>query len=285
MDRRTAFTVRGQKITVVTIKVENRTIYALEDSDMLYEIIIVDGNMFVANKVPVPLFAGQGIPSTPENLVTLPIAESNLSYNPTKEELVKTSDPVGTNRFDDAYSVITKKYNISGVIITVMTVIVAVVHHSVAAIGFKAGLEQKAFLFKYTYFFIQNESETIYLDKSFRIGIGKAVATKNEFFKVKTATVNGRSLQVPAQPTPLLTELAGVISMIQPNSRYAVPEKAVMFWAKCVSLNTCETYKRNNISCENKKFTAPMRQDEPKKNLIELEVYLRSNPNLKALKF
>lgn len=256
MQAYTAYTGFGQKVSIYKLIINDET-YHIVINGRPFLAKLKDGSLYVDDKIALYTSAKKLL--TPENFGELSEYKGSLLYTPTETEKIVTVDPKGTYRFDDGQSVKKFTFDLEGLIVEMLVVTAAIIDPSVSNIGFKAGLEQPAIFLRYSYFFIGDN--TI---KVLNIGMGKAIAVRNEFFK----TINNSFAGVA---TPHQISLANAIRRIQPNSKYACPEKAIMFWAICVSRNIAEIYKSIGIELPIRtKFTAPMRDSKSKSNLTEL---------------
>lgn len=272
-----AYTGPGQIVHIESIE-HNGNIYLFTvKNGKIYQI---DQYAIVFGDKRIPLFTDTGKPiRSVDDLVT---SEEPLFFKPLSVIKVTTSDPIGTKRFDDAYRISMTELKIEDLTIKLLEVLVAVVHNSVPSTspGFKVGIEQKAYLFKYSYLIRHSDSHDI-ISRTLNIGIGNVLATENQFFSTK----HKNGMMLPKKSTPLLDDLARVIRMIQPGSRFGNYELSVMFWTKCVSNNIKEIYSLANIRYDpNAKFTATLRDGNAKQNLAELNLILMNVP-LMTLKF
>lgn len=269
----TAYTGPGQS---VVIEIVNEIYFTVKNG----KIFEIDQFAIVSGDRRIPLFTEFGKPiKSIDDLVKF---EEPLFFKPSSVTKVTTSDPVGTKRFDDAYRISMTTHKIGNLEIKVLEVIVAVVHDSVpnTSPGFKANVEEKAYLFKYTYLIVGENSYTI-MSRTLNIGIGNVLATENQFYR----TTHKNGMMLPKKSTPLSDDLARVIRMIQPNSKYGNYELSIMFWTKCVSKNIKEIYSLANIRYDaNAKFTATLRQEQSRENLKSLGEILQLNALL-SLKF
>ncbi len=259
-----AYTRFGQGVRIGEFVINGKTYYiVINGRPFLAK--LKDGSLYVDNKIALYTSAKKLL--TPENFGELSEFRGSLLYTPTETEKIVTSDPIGTKRFDDGQSVKEYTVDLDGLIVRVLIVTAAVIDPSISDIGFKAGLEQPAIFLRYSYFFIGDN--TI---KVLNIGMGKAIAVRNEFFECSIAYKGKKRTNTQTGPaTPHQVTLANAIRRIQPSSKYACPEKAIMFWSICVSRNIAEIYRSIGVELlKGTKFTAPMRDSKSKSNLAEL---------------
>ncbi len=274
----TAYTSTGAQVTLV---VSDDRIIAIAQTP--YLVTLTDTGYEIRANTPVPLYTIEGnalVRLTNKNF-NLKESTSPLFFESPEVLQVKTTDPPGTKRFDDAYRMSSKTYELEDTVnsfarkltVTICSIIVAVVRPGQLSVGkpdnkfgFKVGVVQSAYLFKYSYIIINGTAAV----KKMNIGIGNVVATVNEISKDRIS--------------PLTRSLAEFIKMIQPNSKFTKPDISLMFWTICVSRNVEELYRENGIESSGKKHTAPLRDLNACNNLMRLEEILRTT-NLTALKF
>lgn len=289
-----AYTLIKMSFQAFTATRQSVTIQPIEYGGEKHLITIVDATIFmiilnnaqysiVSGENLVPLFTSTGKPFTDSMLsdidnVELPPAKVALFFKPRSVINVTTSDPIGTKRFDDAYVVTMNVFPFKGTTIKLFRVTVAVVHNTTPSTspGFKVGLEQPAYLFRYEYLIVADEI----ISRTLNIGVGNVVATENQFF----GSGNKGGVMQHAS-TPLLESLAKAIRLIQPNSKFGNYKRSIMFWTMCVSKNIKEIYSLAGIKHNREaKFTATLRQNQSRQNLAELGTILQEG-KLLALRF
>lgn len=269
-----AFTVSGvQVLLVIRIHPGDTTVVALKNDTPF--LVVPTSSGYEIQTPNVPLYVKKDnrlVRLTDETLGLVEIPSMPLFFEQPGVLNAFTADPDGTKKFDDAYLLTGKTVYLdhpNGKIkVCFRSIFVAVVRDPSSEncnspsrnYGFVAGKIQSAYLFKYSYIFIDD----VPVVKKLNIGIGDVRVVRNEILK------DGSS--------PLTVELAKLIKQIQPNSKYAKPDLSIMFWMICVSRNVGELYRENGIEHKNskKKHTAPLRDIEANDNLVRLETLLRT---------
>jgi hypothetical protein len=201
------------------------------------------------------LYTKDGAPLCRTNLRSCTVDQpiSLVRFTSTTERGYRTSDPVGTYRFDDAQKVIRLEDK--------LIVKVAIIDYksNKNSCGFAQNAICRSIVSVYTY----PLSGGKVVDRTLHYEIGNCVAERN-YFNVSETKKN-----------PLTEELVKAIEVIQPKSKFAETRFAVQFWSNCVLRNAQEVFGKSNLQ----RFSGALRSKSAAESNVVISKVLKASGN------